>query len=531
MRPLSRIALRQLTRGRINPASRGLSASAKWRSSEISPNDESMADLPKPRTFLDTPPSTPSWSSDGTSGSAGSLHRFEVNRNGQQTKVECDSRVYLTSRNLLLQTFTGNLKLPFFYLRDLCKCPQCVDPHSKQRSFRTSDIRWNVYPRHVKLEGKQLEIKWENDIPGYDKEHTSTWNVDYLKKPVIDTHDITSIETKPRRWDAEMMRSMQHWISFDEYMNNDAEFAAAMKHLSHAGLIFVKDIPSSREMVEKIATRMGPLRNTFYGSTWDVRTVPQAKNVAYTNQFLGFHMDLLYMNEPPGYQLLHCLENSCEGGESLFTDTFRVANLMRTMYPDFWKILTMTSLSYEYVHEGSIYHNTWPVFELGKEEHLRHVNYSPPFQSALPLSTGANLGEDRTRLRTTYNRALRMFAQLLQHKTFAFKRKLNPGECVIFANRRVAHARNEFNTSTGSRWLAGAYVDEDALLSRYAVCQKQYPGMWDLAGLELDLQKVKGRNLQGSLIAIQRRLGRLVHQEIAGVGDVASDAADKTSEA
>lgn len=404
--------------------------------------------------------------------SAESLTTLEVWR-GAQARLSKD-RLALESPEIPLKSF------PFYYLRDMCKCPQCVDPHSKQRSFRTSDIPKDIYPRHVKWDGTQLEVKWFNDIHGYGEEHTSQWNYKYLAKPITDTHATTSKNMSPFRWSGPMMNKMQHWVSYEDYMNDDVQFTAAMRNLSRLGLIFVKNVPKSREMVEKIATRMGPLRNSFYGSTWDVKTVPEAKNVAYTNQFLGFHMDLMYMNEPPGYQLLHCLENSCEGGESLFADTFYVAKYMQHQFPAYWGLLADRRLGYEYVHEDSIYHNTWPVFELDpKTREVRHVNYSPPFQSTLPEWTG--VGGISAEGFGQFQRALNRFASLLQHKKSVFQLKLNPGECVIFANRRIVHARNQFNTVNGSRWLAGAYVDEDALLSRFAVCHKKNWVAWKAA--------------------------------------------------
>lgn len=402
--------------------------------------------------------------------------RLPADKSGESmtTIEESDgARAQLHKDRLVLESRTLPLKrnLRFYYLRDMCKCPQCVDPHSKQRSFRTSDITPNIRPRYVYWDGEQLEVKWYNDIPGYGDDHTSQWNHEYLRKPVNDTHNTASKNMSPYRWTGRLMTTLQHWISYKDYMNDDIQFTAAMRNLSRLGIIFVKNVPASREMVEKIATRMGPLRNTFYGSTWDVKTVPEAKNVAYTNQFLGFHMDLMYMNEPPGYQLLHCLENSCEGGESLFADTFRAASIMKAHMPAEYNILTKRHLGYEYVHEDLIYHKTRPVFEIDHETgDLRYVNYSPPFQSALPEWADKGGAAESYR---GFQRALNRFASILDQHQSAFRLKLNPGECVIFANRRVVHARNQFNTTEGSRWLAGAYVDEDALLSRFAVCCKK----------------------------------------------------------
>lgn len=394
-----------------------------------------------------------------------------------QISLESVGNAHLAQDELYLLSKTRNLKLPYAYLRDTCLCPLCKDPHSKQRSFRTGDIPKDIHPRWIRWDGEHLSIKWANDIPGYGSDHESIWRHDFLKNPIVDTHDQRPLSGKaPTKWSRQTMSENQHWISFDDYISHDAKFAAAMQSLKRMGLIFVEDIPQSREMVEKIATRMGPLRNTFYGSTFDVRTVPEAKNVAYTNQFLGFHMDLMYMNEPPGYQLLHCLENSCSGGESLFADAFRAAALMKAEHPEEYQLLCDQRLGYEYKHDDHIYHNKRPVFEIDpRTNDLLHVNYSPPFQSAIPSPDGKDhdpkfVGEMQA--------AINLFTKQLDSKNAIFELKLKPGVCVIFDNRRVVHARRQFNASEGSRWLAGAYVDTDALLSCFAVSKRNHPQAW-----------------------------------------------------
>ncbi|KAJ9245840.1 hypothetical protein DTO271D3_6086 [Paecilomyces variotii] len=367
-------------------------------------------------------------------------------------------------------------------LRDACSCERCVDPHSKQRSFRTSDIPLTITPRSLEWDGEQLEIKWRNDITGYDESHTSTYSAEFLRSPA--SYSVGNATASRHRvfWERERMQRDQHWISFDDYVNDDAKFATAMRRLAQFGLIFVKDIPDSREMVERIATRMGPLRNSFYGLTWDVRTVPQAKNVAYTNQFLGFHMDLMYMKDPPGFQLLHCLKNSCDGGESLFSDAFAAASRLHKKNERAAQLLQQFRLNYEYVHQDQIYHNSWPVIETAKPyasgpSHYRHINYSPPFQG--PFRPEGTTTDRWSKDFREFRKALAAFTKELEDEQAIFELKLNPGECVIFENRRVVHARRSFNTTTGERWLAGAYVDEDAVLSRFRVCKATQPDAWN----------------------------------------------------
>lgn len=82
------------------------------------------------------------------------------------------------------------IKLPYTYLRDSCQCGVCKDPHSKQRSFRTSDIPKDVAPSWVNWDGTKLSIRWTNDIRGYTTEHESTWDRDFLENPIFNIHVI-----------------------------------------------------------------------------------------------------------------------------------------------------------------------------------------------------------------------------------------------------------------------------------------------------------------------------------------------------
>lgn len=376
-------------------------------------------------------------------------------------------------------------------LRDSCQCPRCVDPHSKQRNIRTTDIPGQIKPRDIERgDDGQLRIKWTDDVPGFEDGHVSVYDRETLLNPVRRTQrGVTELRSR-FLWDEAKMKDVQHWISYEDFMNDGAKFADAMRYLSLTGLIFVKDIPDSRDEVAKVATRMGPLRNTFYGSTWDVRSVPQATNVAYTHQTLDFHMDLMYMVDPPGYQLLHCLQNSCDGGESVFADALGAAHAMRRHFPEYFKTLTHFRVPYEYNHERAVYYNSWPVIELGtshpyKLPSIKRVNYSPPFQApmhTLPQFQGHKNGHN-------FTNAFKKFASMLNNPAFQFQLKLEPGQCVVFENRRVVHARRQFDVSSGYRWLAGAYVDTDSMHSTFRRAFRDHP---DLRLHPRNLQKEHG---------------------------------------
>ncbi|KAL4996766.1 hypothetical protein BDV10DRAFT_171457 [Aspergillus recurvatus] len=412
--------------------------------------------------------------------------------------------VVLDEQKLVLKLPSKDLAISYIQLRDSCKCTLCVDVHSKQRNYRLSDIPPHIKAKSLEWEKDVLKVTWDDDIPGFDSSHASRYTLQQLEFPhPYPVTSATGIGRKRIPWNKNRMTKLQHWISYDDYMHNDEKFTSAMRSLATMGLIFLKDIPDSREMVEKIATRIGPLRNTFYGPSWDVRKVPEAKNVAYTSQYLGFHMDLMYMKDPPAFQLLHCIRNSCDGGESLFADAFSVAKYLYRNRPDIFKILTQTKLRYEYRHKDHNYSNTWPVFEkdpIDKGRLPARVAYSPPFQA--PILDDSNAHTKYITKVQSELRALKYFARSLEKEENMFELKLQPGECVIFENRRIVHARRQFNTATGERWLAGAYLDEDVVASRFRVLQESHQDAW-LNFLDMPLsQKIK--QIKGDPEAVAR---------------------------
>ena len=88
---------------------------------------------------------------------------------------------------------------------------------------------------------------------------------------------------------------------------------------------------------------------------------------------------------------------------------------------------------------------------------IDHVNYAPPFQAPFEVET---TGKEKSNWRR-FVRAFKGFAEITEQEEMRFEELLQEGECVVFANRRVLHARREFDTDTGERWLKGTYVEWD----------------------------------------------------------------------
>lgn len=401
---------------------------------------------------------------------------------------------------LEISTKAERLFLDYISLRDRCRCTKCIDASTTQRLFQSADIPLNIAPRQAFHRNESLQVLWDHDVPGYDETHVSTYidlttllsnsRQDYNKRA-------TGFEERRRAlclWDAGLKGTANLWHSYSEIMTKPLYLESMLHHLASFGIVFVKDIPESPLSVGAIANRIGGIKKTFYGDTWDVKSVPKAANVAYTSQFLGFHMDLLYMNDPPGLQLLHCLTNTCKGGESMFSDTMKAAHHFRSKRPEDFNILSTFPVSFHYVNDGKSYVATRPTFEVNHirkaKTVVRYVNWSPPFQDVLRHTQYDAFAEHSPSIDKDgadhwlrkFISASRAFSKEIESERNVLELKLEPGQCVIFNNRRVVHARKGFDDATGERWLRGAYVDYQDFLSTLVSLRNRIEDRNELTG-------------------------------------------------
>lgn len=116
-----------------------------------------------------------------------------------------------------------------------------------------------------------MSIRWKNDVPGFSQDHTTKLSVAALREldhsgslPGLgrDNHDAQILWTK---------EPLDHLKDFDynEYMQDDEQVHKLITQLRTDGLAFVNNVPGEVESLATIATRIGPLKDTFYGRTWD----------------------------------------------------------------------------------------------------------------------------------------------------------------------------------------------------------------------------------------------------------------------
>ncbi|KAF1830340.1 gamma-butyrobetaine dioxygenase [Decorospora gaudefroyi] len=379
------------------------------------------------------------------------------------------------------------------FLRDSCTCPRCMDPDSKNKLFQTCDIPEDLEGSCKTVvdeeKGLSVELEWKTDVKGYGPDHRTRHSVDWLRRAFNTEVGIRSSVRHDDRvfWDKNKIEKNNKWLDYDAYMSQDETLFDALTHLNRYGLLFIRNVPESEESVVSLASRIGTLKDTFYGRTWDVRSKPKAENIAYTPDYLGLHMDLLYTSNPPHLQFLHSLRSRTPGGESFFSDSFAAAHQLQRQSPSHFRTLCTFPVTYHYHHPNFHYHFTRPVIDLFPYPKyseptnlaIRRINWSPPFQAPFEARIGSS---NSTALRS-FVAASHAYEKLLSAEENLHEYRLNEGECVIFDNRRVLHARRAFDATKGERWLKGAYVDDDVFFSKLRVLQEKFEGSWVADGV------------------------------------------------
>jgi len=246
--------------------------------------------------------------------------------------------------------------------------------------------------------------------------------------------------------------------SFEEISLNQSALASWLGDVARYGFARLTDGPVTSGALLKIVDLFGYVRETNYGKWFEVRTEINPSNLAYTSLGLQAHTDNPYRDPAPTLQILYCLENAAEGGDSQVIDGFRAAQRLRDEDPDGFACLAAHCARFEYNGANGVHLLARrPMIELAPDGELIGLRFNN--RSAAPITDVPFDEMER------YYAAYRRLGEIIDDPAMAVSFKMAPGESFIVDNTRVLHARTGYAGSSGNRWLQGCYADKDGLLS------------------------------------------------------------------
>ena len=138
---------------------------------------------------------------------------------------------------------------------------------------------------------QRLRIEWKPGSMRTDTSaaHSSDFDLTFLRK----FKPNQALRMQQVSWNAFDFAKANQPVDYQAFLEDESAFRKVLVQLRDYGLAFVKNVPRNVNQVETVAQRFGPIRETFYGKSWNVKSDPNAKNIAYTSSYLGLHMDLM----------------------------------------------------------------------------------------------------------------------------------------------------------------------------------------------------------------------------------------------
>jgi gamma-butyrobetaine dioxygenase len=350
----------------------------------------------------------------------------------------------------------GGAEFPFLWLRDNCRCAQCRHAGSGQRLLDTLDIPDDIRPQSVGAEGDRLEIKWSDG-------HDSRYAADWLKVHELSPEARQRRRLRHRIWGNEIANDLPRadWNELDRSAEAERAFLARYHEF---GFGLIDNVPVRSGMVVDAGNRFGHVRVTNYGAYFDVKSIPNPNNLAYTAVGLGVHTDNPYRDPSPGIQLLHCLEADAPGGDSILVDGFKAAEDLRREDPAAFDRLSRLPQHFHFWDRHADLEADQRVIHTDHEGAVRSVHFNN--RSAAPIDLPLEEIDG-------WYAAYRRFGRMLRRPEGELRFRLAPGQLLMFQNDRVLHGRDGFDPNQGRRHLQGCYIDQDGILSRWRVLERE----------------------------------------------------------
>ncbi len=346
-------------------------------------------------------------------------------------------------------------KHALIWLRD--NDPSGFHPDTGERVFDLLSVPDQPLLRDCALTeaGAAITLTWQDG-------HVSQFNSAFLREHGTAPGRRAAPPIVPVSWDGSFAQRLPHH-DHDTVMTDDRALLAWLEDLTQWGLTLVGNVPPEPGRLEDICRRIAHLRETNFGVVFDVRSAPKPTNQAYTADALPLHTDLTNQETPPGFQFLHTLENSAQGGHSVFADGIRMAEDLRAQSPAAYRLLRDTPIPSRYFDDGCDIRYSRPVIREDARGEPVEVNWN------CHLADIFDLGAEQT---VAYYRAYRAFMALTREPGYRIELKMQPGDMIAFNNRRTLHGRTAFDPNTGGRQLRGCYVDWTDLISRIRVLRR-----------------------------------------------------------
>ena len=218
-----------------------------------------------------------------------------------------------TYRSLITAALAPKRPINPSWARDACRCGDCRDLRNDQHLIDVSTLDgWTV----VRAD------RTDNDLTVTLHHRSGERHI--CRIPIAEPGDVAVVP-----WTTAFAKQLRsdsvNWTGDDH--------GPFVEQLARQGIALLHNCGTEPGTVLKVADTFGFVRETNYGTLFDVVAEPEPVNLAYTPLGLPAHTDNPYRDPCPTVQLLHCLAAASGGGASRFVDGFTAAACLQAENP------------------------------------------------------------------------------------------------------------------------------------------------------------------------------------------------------
>ena len=345
-------------------------------------------------------------------------------------KLDLIKKLLVVNDELVIDWQDGKQSRLFtHWLRDHCQMPVSRNLNNGQRLFSVVDI-----PEETYIEKAYKDDKGNVCVLFQPENHLSVFSQNWLSKNCYDLnlHFDDRSESQKKLWQKNTFEAGLPFIDFESMCNDVSSKLDMLRLIRDVGFVVLENVPTKEGQVLKVISELGYTRETNYGALFEVRTEVNPNNLAYTNMGLGSHTDNPYRDPVPTVQLLHCLESSTEGGDSVLLDGFKAATVLRQESKEDFDILTSTWINFRFSDAKTNLRSRVPMIELNDNNEIVKVRYNNRSIDTIKLPTN--------KIRHFY-KAYRHWSEIIERDDLKIIFKLSEGDLIILDNTRIMHAR------------------------------------------------------------------------------------------
>lgn len=333
----------------------------------------------------------------------------------------------------------------YFWLRHNCEC--CRHPLTRERTLCPSDVPLDIRPLSVEYDANSaaVSILWasgaQEGVPTGTLPHRSAYPLQWL---AANAYAMNRAAVPPPPSDVASLEIDRAALPSAAHL---AELCLA--RIAGRGGVLVRNAGMDTEaLIGEFAASGLRLVETHFGRIEDLRTDnttnQNTDQLGYTDAAVDLHTDQPFLEEPPRYQMLHCMQPAERGGESQLADARQAADYLRATDYQAFEMLTTVPVRFHRIQKRFESLKIAPIIELRDGTFYRvRSSYFTMAPQQLPFEQ-----------MESWYRAYARFTRLVRTPGHHYRFALRAGDFLMYDNFRMLHARTAFS---GPRWVRGVY--------------------------------------------------------------------------